>query len=74
MQLALVLSNDQDKGRHVVTLDPGKSQVTLGRDESNDIVLNDKHVSRLHIRIAYSNSRQMGTCVVTGGLSSTYCF
>jgi pSer/pThr/pTyr-binding forkhead associated (FHA) protein len=41
-----------------VRFDMNKNQLTIGRDISNDIVIEDERISRAHARIEYSRQRR----------------
>eukprot|EP01084_Bolivina_argentea_P144827 254013_1 len=54
--LVLNISTAEQSGRREVKLSRKREVVSIGRDCSNDIVLDDSHVSRAHGRIQYDGN------------------
>ena len=54
----LVIETINAKKPRIVSLDLKKKSVTIGRDVSTDIVVNDNRVSRAHARVEYTKNRK----------------
>lgn len=52
----LVIETQNAKKPRIVSLDLKKKSVTIGRDVSTDIVINDNRVSRAHARVEYTKT------------------
>ncbi|MDM8555695.1 FHA domain-containing protein [Desulfococcaceae bacterium HSG7] len=61
-------------GDKILTVNNKRTCITMGRREDNDLVINDRHASRLHAFIEYRDGRYIlsdqstnGTCVFVKG-------
>ena len=67
MKHGLILLNGSSPGAGV-TIVPEMKEVTLGRDASRDLPLDDNHCSRLHARVWFDSQRwQVEDCGSSNG-------